>query len=791
MPNALDRLVDQRSRLAEDVRSYYLSLIDRLDRTPWLRRGRLARPGEVGVPISVIHKRTNSSRSKIAHVKNMNGPAPSGSIGNVELAAFSERSRRGKRPKIRWNNEEMRSRRAIIVGPPGSGKSFLADKTVVDVARSALAKLEERSVLLDELPVPFHVDAAQLAGPSKIDDAIDLLRTLINGPHALSHRLASWFRNALETARGLVVIDGIDQVYLSPGKTLHSWLEAIHAQLGPCRILLTCRTANYDRHLVHWKKFDRFEMAPFGKAKTRRLVEQWFGPNEEKSSKLLCVLSENRPLRMACRNPLVATLVCVADAVTGETRPADLYDRVLRDLLRKVGSDHPRLRDDARVDDLMRLLERIVSELLPSAAAANVFTNSQLIKAISTAWADPHTDPNSIRDELTECGVLVSHGWNIHGELQFRLPHQDFLVYLAHFRPVPIPAGDRAYVVRQEDDILAASIANKDFVTLVSGPRYVGKTSLVYRAKHQAEQSGMRVVYTSFQKFQEFELKSQKRFLIALTKQVAKDLELDVHLETEWDSRCTPNVNLENYVREHAVGRKAAPLLWVMEDVDKLFPCEFSSDFFLLFRSWHEARGRNPTGAWSRLVLVFTYATEAHLYIRNIHESLFNVGTRVPVSDFTRQQVQELNAQCGRPLKDHVELDRFYRLLGGQPYLTNRGLHEIGTSRLGIEHFEEFARKDDGYFGDHLRRIRDSLNRDGKLLEALRVVLRRELPQNSWRHPARAVRRLSQVLSGTTPRLSSESFKRLRSAGVLSGSSERNARLRCELYAKYFSEHLL
>ena len=49
------------------------------------------------------------------------------------------------------------------------------------------------------------------------------------------------------------------------------------------------------------------------------------------------------------------------------------------------------------------------------------------------------------------------------------------------------------------------------------------------------------------------------------------------------------------------------------------------------------------------------YATEVHLFIRDLNQSPFNVGTRVALEDFTRPQVA-----------------RLAELVGGHPCLTRR-----------------------------------------------------------------------------------------------------------------------
>ncbi|MEJ7616697.1 MAG: AAA-like domain-containing protein [Pyrinomonadaceae bacterium] len=150
-----------------------------------------------------------------------------------------------------------------------------------------------------------------------------------------------------------------------------------------------------------------------------------------------------------------------------------------------------------------------------------------------------------------------------------------------------------------------------------------------------------------------------------------------------------------------------------------------------------------------------------------MNQSPFNVGTRLALDDFTFEQVAELNLRYGSPLKGTAEVARFFRLVGGHPYLSRRGLHEMVTHNQGLSAFESHADRDEGSFGDHLRRILVLLAKDPVLMEVVRDVLRGK------------------------PCPTMESFYRLRSAGVMSGDSARDARPRCQLYATYLERHLL
>jgi len=158
-----------------------------------------------------------------------------------------------------------------------------------------------------------------------------------------------------------------------------------------------------------------------------------------------------------------------------------------------------------------------------------------------------------------------------------------------------------------------------------------------------------------------------------------------------------------------------------MDEVDRLFSTSFGSEVFGLFRSWHNERSLDPEGPWQKLTLAIAYATEPHMFITDMNQSPFNVGTRIVLADFDLENVAELNQRHGDPLKNRDEVKKFYTLLGGQPYLTRRGLNEISSKQISVSEFESQAAKDDGPFGDHLRRILVSLAQDPALVEVMRA----------------------------------------------------------------------
>jgi serine/threonine protein kinase len=330
-----------------------------------------------------------------------------------------------------------------------------------------------------------------------------------------------------------------------------------------------------------------------------------------------------------------------------------------------------------------------------------------------------------------------------------------------------VPLDSEFYIVRPADEEFRDAIARGDSIVLVKGARQVGKTSLLARGLQQARMAGAKVVLTDFQNLSAAYLESIEKLMLTLAKSFADQLDLDVYPNQIWDADLSPGVNLERYLRRGVFQQTAVPIVWGLDEVDRLFTCEFGSEVFGLFRSWHNKRALDPEGPWRRLTLAIAYATEAHLFITDLNQSPFNVGTRLALEDFSFEQVAELNHRYGSPLGDQAEVARFYRLVGGHPYLVRRGLYEMAAREIKLAALEARSDQDDGPFSDHLRRLAISLTQDRALSEVVRRVLK----------------------GGSS--VGTESFYRLRSAGLMAGDSERDVRLRCQLYATYLEKHLL
>jgi hypothetical protein len=330
-----------------------------------------------------------------------------------------------------------------------------------------------------------------------------------------------------------------------------------------------------------------------------------------------------------------------------------------------------------------------------------------------------------------------------------------------------VPPESPFYARRLCDAELLRAIDAVESILLVKGARQIGKTSLLAQGAAHARAAGRRVAITDFQKFNTAQLASEETFYRLLAATLGRQLGFKYDFASNWDEifGFGANLNLESFLRE-LLDTADEPLVWFMDEVDKLFAAPFTSDFFGLVRSWHNSRSTKPTGPWRKLTVVIAYATEAHLFIQDLNQSPFNVGRRLSIEDFDLRQTLDLSTRYGGPLKTYADAEALHALVGGQPFLTRAALDALATGAESVASLLARADADDGPFSDHLKRILISVSRLPEVTEYVRAAL-----------------------SGPVPR-DQVAYYRLLSAGVLSERPDGQVGFRCELYRRYLLGHL-
>ncbi len=320
-----------------------------------------------------------------------------------------------------------------------------------------------------------------------------------------------------------------------------------------------------------------------------------------------------------------------------------------------------------------------------------------------------------------------------------------------------------AYLRRPVDTRLEHAIAEGVSLVLLRGPRQVGKSSALAGALAWAGARKLRTAFTDLQLFGDHSLRNAELVFRGLEGSLAEQLD---EAPEPWHPMLTPARNFERFV-----ARRLTPelpqLVWAIDNLDRLLPEPAAAEVLALFRSLHNQRALPGNTPWKTLTVVLAYATEPRLYETNPNLSPWNVGLKLDVTDFTREELAELNSRWDAPLRSRRDLDACWSLLGGHPYLSSMALSHLRRERLSWSKLTDDARGWERLFGDHLRHLWEDLGRSRELCDAVLQVLR----------------------DGAL--IDEEAFYRLRTSGVLAGSSFDHPRMRCGLYARFLRGKLV
>jgi hypothetical protein len=319
------------------------------------------------------------------------------------------------------------------------------------------------------------------------------------------------------------------------------------------------------------------------------------------------------------------------------------------------------------------------------------------------------------------------------------------------------------YVRRLADAEMEHILKRKGSTTTVKGARQMGKSSLLVRAAAQAKKQGCLVCYIDFQRIDETRLTALNNLLLYLMHRLARDIKIPGKPEDYWDEFLGAKDSATDFVEKAVLADPQQQVLLLLDEVDRMFNYSYRNDFFALLRFWTNLRANSEI--WERFNLVVAHATDPVLWIDDINQSPFNVGHSVVLDDFDEDQFGDLARRYRLSVSD-AELDRIRELIGGHPFLARQSLYLLASAKMTPGQLETSAIRQDGPFGDHLRRFSGLL---------------------STREPLR--RAVQQILQGKSCE-DERSFQRLFTAGLVVGASRREARLRCRLYEDYFRANL-
>jgi hypothetical protein len=246
-----------------------------------------------------------------------------------------------------------RSRRLLILGGPGSGKTWLAKRTARRCAENAVEALAAGATL-DEVELPLYTTCARLVSAdgdvraAAVSSALDQLGDL--GGSRLSRSLRLFFTE--RNAPTVLVIDSLDEASGSDERLRQ-------ADTLPWRIILTSRPSSWNQQLVIEDGNSSHHIGELEPLRypddVESFIERWFGEQPERGKGVAAQIAQQPGLRQSATVPLILAFYCIVGA--NEPLPQfrhDLYTRVIRRMLtgRWRGSNGRRLHVDACMQTL-------------------------------------------------------------------------------------------------------------------------------------------------------------------------------------------------------------------------------------------------------------------------------------------------------------------------------------------------------------------------------------------------------------------------------------------------------
>ena len=278
------------------------------------------------------------------------------------------------------------------------------------------------------------------------------------------------------------------------------------------------------------------------------------------------------------------------------------------------------------------------------------------------------------------------------------------------------------YIARLVDGSALNAIQKQGETITIKGARQMGKSSLLMRIIDAARKAGKQVAYLDFQQLDKETLEKPDLFFRRFCSWITDELELEDEVDKYW-SKAVSNTQLcGQYMRRYLLPKVSKQLVLAMDEVERIFDASFSNDFFGMIRSWHNSRSTPTLPIWRKLDLVLVTSTEPYMFIQNMNQSPFNVGEILELNDFTQDDVIKLNELHGRPLT-FDEVEALFHRVGGHPYLVRRALYLVAAKMISAKDLLANAEDDRGPFGDHLRGFLLRLHEDRDLINALAEVL--------------------------------------------------------------------
>jgi hypothetical protein len=239
-----------------------------------------------------------------------------------------------------------------------------------------------------------------------------------------------------------------------------------------------------------------------------------------------------------------------------------------------------------------------------------------------------------------------------------------------------VQAGGGLYIPRQADDTLLQLCRERVFAYVLT-PRQMGKSSLMVRTAERLQKEDVRTAIVDLQVLGANATAEQ--WYLGFLVELEEKLDLDTDVMAWWQAHAHLGIaqRLTQFFSQVLLADVTEPVVIFVDEIDSTLSLDFTDDFFVAIRSLYVVRATQPE--FKRLSFVLLGVATPGDLILDPKRTPFNVGKRVDLTDFTREEAKPFAAGLGdfTEAQRQQTLDLVLDWTGGHPYLTQRLCQEM------------------------------------------------------------------------------------------------------------------